>query len=403
MRVLCAGSMYPPQHLGGYELIFAGCVAALRARGHDVRVLASDLVLLDRADEEPGVHRELRRYWDGDRYPRMSPWRRFALERENAAILARHLREHRPDAVCWFNMGGLSLGLLERVRRAGIPAVAYVADDWLVHGPRQDGWIRAWRSRPPAARAVEALTGVPTRVDLDAAARWLFISDATRRTARASGWALPGAEVAHAGVDAAFRAAPRPPWRWRLLYAGRVVADKGVDVAIGALAHLPRTATLTIAGPDGSAREAAELDALVARLGVGARVLRRPPLSRSRLAAAYAEADVVLFPSRWAEPWGLVPLEAMAVGAPVVASGTGGSAEYLRDGRNALVVRDAEPTAWAAAIHRLAGDEALRARLRAGGRATAERHPHDLAPAAVARALEDLVAPAIHPITEEAA
>jgi glycogen synthase len=402
MHVLCAGSMYPPQHLGGYELIFADCVAALRGRGHDVRVLVSDLVLCE-GEDEPGVHRELRRYWDGDRYPRLSPWRRLVLERANAAVLGRHLREHRPDAVCWFNMGGLSLGLLERVRRAAIPAVAYVADDWVVDGPRLDAWQRAWARRPWAARAAERLTGLPTRVDLDRAAHWLFISDATRRRARAGGLALSGAEVAHAGVDAAFAPAPRPPWRWRLLYAGRVVADKGVDLAVGALAHLPPETTLTIAGPAGNARETEALDDLIVRLGVRDRIVRRPPLDRPALAAAYADADAVMFPSRWAEPWGLVPLEAMAVGTPVVASGTGGSAEYLDDGRNALVVGDPDTAAWAAAIHRLAANEALRARLRAGGRATAERHPPSLAPGAVVAALEHLATPASPTIEEQAA
>jgi hypothetical protein len=45
VRVLCAGSMYPPQHRGGYELIWQDCVRALRARGHAVRVLTSDLVV----------------------------------------------------------------------------------------------------------------------------------------------------------------------------------------------------------------------------------------------------------------------------------------------------------------------------------------------------------------------
>jgi glycosyltransferase involved in cell wall biosynthesis len=395
--------MYPPQHLGGYELIFQDTVRALRRRGHGVRVLASDLVLRAGArEEDDDVHRELRRYWEGDRYPRLSPVQRLGLERANAAALDRHLAGLRPDAVLWCNMGGLSLSLLERVRRAGIPAVGYVADDWLVDGPRLDGWSRTWARRPRAARAAGGLTGIPSRLDLDRAARWLFISDATRRAARTAGWALPHAQVAHAGVHEAFAPAPRPPWRWRLLYAGRVVADKGVDIAVGALAHLPGEATLTIAGPDGSAQDAAALAGQIGRLGLGDRIERRPALDRAALARAYAQADVVLFPSRWAEPWGLVGLEAMAVGTPVVASGTGGSAEYLRDGDNALVVGAPDPVAWAAAVRRLAGDAALRDRLRAGGLATAAGHPADLAPAAVVAALEDIVGPEVPDIKEAA-
>jgi glycosyltransferase involved in cell wall biosynthesis len=78
----------------------------------------------------------------------------------------------------------------------------------------------------------------------------------------------------------------------------------------------------------------------------------------------------------------------MAVGRPVVATGTGGSGEYLRDGRNALVYepRD-DPGALAAAVRRLAGDGALRDSLRAGGFETAERLTAAAFDGAVAEAL----------------
>ena len=66
--------------------------------------------------------------------------------------------------------------------------------------------------------------------------------------------------------------------------------------------------------------------------GLDVRFLGAKP--RAELRDVYAAADVVVFPVQWNEPWGLVPLEAMSVGRPVVASGTGGSAEYLRDGEN---------------------------------------------------------------------
>jgi glycosyltransferase involved in cell wall biosynthesis len=83
---------------------------------------------------------------------------------------------------------------------------------------------------------------------------------------------------------------------------------------------------------------------------------------------------VVLFPVQWEEPWGLVPLEAMAVGRPVVASGTGGSAEYLRHEENALIYAPRDSAeALATAVRRLADDASLRSRLRDGGFPTAAR------------------------------
>ena len=96
----------------------------------------------------------------------------------------------------------------------------------------------------------------------------------------------------------------------------------------------------------------------------------------------------MLFPVLWEEPWGLVPLEAMAVGTPVIATGAGGSGEYLEDGVNCTIYAPREdPAALAAAVRGLAGDPPLRAKLRAGGLATADRFPESGFNAAVREAL----------------
>ena len=89
---------------------------------------------------------------------------------------------------------------------------------------------------------------------------------------------------------------------------------------------------------------------------------------------AYARADATVFPVRWEEPKGLVPLASMGRGRPVVATGRGGSAEYLRDGENCLLFDAWDADALAAAVRRLAGDPALCQRLREGGLETAPRH-----------------------------
>jgi glycogen synthase len=97
----------------------------------------------------------------------------------------------------------------------------------------------------------------------------------------------------------------------------------------------------------------------------------------------------VLFPVTWQEPWGLVPLEAMAVGRPVVATATGGAAEYLVDEHNALVVAPGDADALAAAVRRLAEDGSLRERLREGGAETARRYDQRAFEQRVIAALEE--------------
>jgi glycosyltransferase involved in cell wall biosynthesis len=99
---------------------------------------------------------------------------------------------------------------------------------------------------------------------------------------------------------------------------------------------------------------------------------------RDRLQEVYAEADAVLFPVQWEEPWGLVPLEAMAVGRPVVATGTGGSAEYLRHEDNCLLFQPRDSAAaLAEAVESVARSDDLRTRLRDGGLRTAARFTQD--------------------------
>jgi glycosyltransferase involved in cell wall biosynthesis len=132
---------------------------------------------------------------------------------------------------------------------------------------------------------------------------------------------------------------------------------------------LPEDAHLEIDGY-GAPEVVDELVALAISLGVSERVtFTRSP--RSTLADRYRNADVVLFPSEWAEPFGLVPLEAMARGTPVVATGTGGSGEFLHDGDNCLLFPPGDPSALAAAVLRLASDGDLRRRVAEGGARTA--------------------------------
>jgi glycosyltransferase involved in cell wall biosynthesis len=195
--------------------------------------------------------------------------------------------------------------------------------------------------------------------------------------------------VEHPGIDdTLFRPAPpRDDWNGRLLYLGRMDERKGVHVAIEALALLPK-ATLKIQG-GGDPVYFERLIHRAAEPDVADRVeFTSEP--RGRLRELYAEADAVLFPVQWDEPWGLVPLEAMAVGRPVIATGTGGSAEYLRHEHNCLIYKPrGDATELARAVERLASDAALRERLRHGGLSTAPRFTERRYNEAIAAALTE--------------
>jgi glycogen synthase len=388
--------MYPPHHFGGYELVWQSAMRHLRLRGHEVRVLTTDLLTDSSGADDPGVHRELRWHWRSGGFARQGLPERVTIARHNHRVLERHLTALRPDAVSWWSMGGLSLTLIEAVRRRGLAAVGFVHDDWLDYGRHVDGWLRLFGGRKAvAAPLAERLAGIPAVVDLSAAARWVFVSEATRRGAQPLG--LEHTNVAHSGVDAAFlEPATAPDWDWRLLYVGRLDARKGVHTAIQALTHLPPRARLRVVG-GWDESEAGRLRALAARLGVADCLAFDGQLEREALPAAYAGADAVVFPVVWEEPWGLVPLEAMGVGRPVVATGRGGSAEYLRDGENCLLFPAEDAEALARAVERLADDPALRERLRAAGRETAQRHTEESFNEAVERWLAEAATASTEP------
>ena len=331
MRVLAVGNMYPPHHFGGYELVWQAAMRHLERHGHEVLDLTTDLDIGAGRDGDANVRRELRWYWRDHGFPPLSLRARLRLERGNARVLDRHLNDFRPDVVTWWSMGGMSLSLLERVRRRGIPAVAFVHDDWLDYGREADGWHRAFAGRlRPAAGLAERLTGIPVSVDLAHAARYVFVSETTRRRALEAGVRPESTGIAHSGIDPALlRPAPEQEWAWRLLYVGRLDERKGVATAVEALAELPCAATLTVVG-GWDEHEERRLRTLAERHGVVARVRFEGQRERTEVRAAYDACDAVVFPVVWEEPWGLVPLEAMARGRPVVATGRGGSGEYLR-------------------------------------------------------------------------
>jgi glycosyltransferase involved in cell wall biosynthesis len=382
VRILVVTNMYPPHSLGGYEQTCRDAIHRWRSHGHQVEILTTTTRMPGvTGDLDPAVHRDLEWYWADHEILRPSPRERLHIERANRRCIDRHLESFGPDVVSFWAMGAMSLSIIGRCVDVGRPVVLVVADDWLVYGPKVDGWAWMCRRLPGwLAAAASRATGVPTRLPSIPPQTPLAIVSAflTERARALSSLGPPPAVVMPPGIDPRdFPLTERlaTTWGWRCLAVGRIEPRKGFDVAIRALAELPE-ATLRLVGP-ADARHAAALGTLAADLEVGDRLSIEPGVSRGDLASVYRSADVEIFPSRWDEPFGLVPLEAMSQSTPVVATRRGGSAEYLSDGDNCLEVPVDDPSAVAAAIQRLASDAPLRRHLVDGGLATAARYNAD--------------------------
>ena len=138
-----------------------------------------------------------------------------------------------------------------------------------------------------------------------------------------------------------------------VLYAGRLSAEKGVDVLVDAVEHLPADAPVTIAG-DGPERAA--LERRTAERGLVGRIDFIGRVSAGELHQRMREAAVVTVPSRWYENQPMTVLEAFGCARPVVASRLGGLPELVEDGVAGALVPHDNPVALAGALGSLAAD-----------------------------------------------
>lgn len=191
-------------------------------------------------------------------------------------------------------------------------------------------------------------------------------------------------EVVHPGVDLdAFRPTSMAAARARLglpqdaevlVFVGRIQPLKAPDVLLRAAAELllrepalrPRLIVAVVGGPSGTGLEhPTALADLAASLGIADVVRFVPPVRRDELVDWYAAATLVCVPS-YNESFGLVAVEAQAVGTPVVAAAVGGLPTAVVDGRSGFLVQGHDPVDYARVFTSIIEAPALRAALSVG-------------------------------------
>jgi phosphatidylinositol alpha 1,6-mannosyltransferase len=380
MRVLYCTDTYPPQ-VNGVSVVTSLSVEGLRERGWDCHVIAPQY-----PDARPSVFEDASARSRAERAEKDAGARRaeepdgrltalpsiplpiypdVRLSLPDYGRVRRAIARAKPDLVhceTEFIIGRMGQAA---ALRSGIPFVTSYHTDFakyvVAYGyPRFAAPVSSYLARFHR-RALRTYTpSVPARDEL-----WrLGVEDV---------------EVWGRGVDTArfhpeFRSAELRSQlglgdAFTFLYVGRVASEKGVDVVIEAFGRLeavapPGAARLVIAG------EGPDLKALRAHAPPG--IVFLGYLDRARdLPALYASADAFVFAST-TETLGLVVLEAMASGLPVVASPAGGVSDHLRDNENGLACAPGDAEAFARAMSSLISDAGLAARLSEGARLTAE-------------------------------
>jgi D-inositol-3-phosphate glycosyltransferase len=233
--------------------------------------------------------------------------------------------------------------------------------------------------------------GVRVEVELDAATAADRViatcSDEVRELVR-MGLPTDRATVVPCGVDAerfapdasatADRSSSGVPQhqRHRLVSVGRLVPRKGFGVVVEALAGLPDTELVIVGaeeGTDDAQPEQARLRELAARHGVADRVHFAGQVRRAAMPALLRSADAVVC-APWYEPFGLVPLEAMACGVPVVGTAVGGLLDTVVDGVTGTLVPAQDPAALRDALRTLLARPDQRAAFGEAGRRRVLEH-----------------------------
>jgi glycosyltransferase involved in cell wall biosynthesis len=290
---------------------------------------------------------------------------------EFAAVLRRRWRARPPDvAHAHFWMSGLAA--LEAGRATGVP----VTQTFHALGSVKRRHQGAQDTSPPERVARES--DLAASVDRVIATCRDEVAELV-----ALGVSADRVDVVPCGVDVGhFTPGPAPAHDVpRILAVSRLVPRKGVDTAVRALGRLSVTGPapeLVVAGGPTAATldddaEVARLRAIAAAEGVADRVHFVGRVAPAEMPALMRSADVVACLPAY-EPFGLVPLEAMACGRPVVAARVGGLADTVVDGHTGLHVPPGDPDAAARALGALLGDPARAARLGRAGRARAEAH-----------------------------
>ena len=204
------------------------------------------------------------------------------------------------------------------------------------------------------------------------------------------------------GVDMdRFRPAAKADARERLglgderivLFVGRLEPLKGVDILIGAASLLDsdvECSVLIVGGDETSNQQVQELQGLASNLGVGDRVAFVGAVDHDLLPLYYNAADVCVVPSHY-ESFGLVAVEAMASGLPVVASRVGGLMGTVKDGETGYLIPWLCPEPFAERIELLLDNEPLRLSLGEAAREAVSRYRWENVAGAVLEVYEALI------------
>jgi len=379
MRILFMTNRYPPHYEGNYELRCKEMAEGLGTLGHHVLVLTTRYGVPKR-EVSADIYRLLHCSWSGEKDSNTSAFARkifqYFKSRSNGRIAEQVIRQFQPDLVFVWQLWDITLRPLLPVIKRRLPYVFQVGDYSLIelkeyYSAKHGYFKKLWRW---------IKTGIWDIAKLDFA-HCIFVSEAVEQKYKNAGLVSSNGIVIPCALGDPSHGKKRRNQgagkAVRVLYAGRVEREKGVHVAIQAVLSLKKqriaqTVRLDIVG-EGNAAYGDELRQIVKKNALQSRVRFLGKMAREALLEKYGDYDLLVVPSLWEEPFGVVVLEAMRSHVPVIASNIGGIPGIIQDRFSGLLVPPDDHQAIADAIAELMKDQALYRKIQRNGADTLKR------------------------------
>jgi glycogen(starch) synthase len=373
MNILFVSNLYPPHHLGGYEIRCQSIADALAKRGHKIHVLTSDNGI-DRPERDGDVSRILpyRPY-------RKRSWIQGGLlaEWEVKQIIQQIIREIQPDVIYLWNMWAIPITAVVTLEQSGIPVVYHIEHNWIIEGLPKDHWIHRWnirssRYKNTARNILKPLLwqiGISTDIRQLRLDNVIFVSQYRQNEHITAAFPLGQSHVIYPGVSLQEPRQRTDVNVLKVLCVARFLTPaKGALIAVQALAQVAQRKGveiyLDIYG-DYYPEDPSYTQQLQEIINQIPQISYKGTLPHHEITEVYRHYDALLFASNYPEGMPLVITEAMAVGLPVIGTTPGGAAEVLQPQASLTVPID-DPQAMADALYLLAQDPELWQRLSNG-------------------------------------
>jgi glycogen(starch) synthase len=372
MNLLMIGNVFPPGFVGGYELGALDCAQGLLAAGHKISVLTSDYFQDDSGElRELNVERSLEchslSHDLNSVLPDTAVSEGFYVNYANIRKIGSAIRRFDPDVVLLWNLMGLgTLGIIEFLQAAGIPAVLYLMDNVFAMVDRRsalfDKYVAVFgQPRMGATTKVIAISSNVmnqvtetlgfTPADVSYVPAWVHASHTVAEPA----WRAPGAPV-------------------RFVVCSRIATHKGVDIVTDAAEELVRRGERAFSIDAYGAGQVAPFLQRVQSKGLAGYIRYLGCKAKADMLALFPQYDALLFPTWAREPFGFTVPEAAGAGCfPIMTAGIGASEWFVDNVDCMKVARTAQELAGA--MHRTMHMHAEeRRRMRSAALQTAKRY-----------------------------